>query len=351
MTAHAETSEHAWKTNPTAEEFERGAAGLIPTDAHDFITGGAGDETSVRGNRAAFKRRVLVPRIATGEATPSVSLRVAGTELSAPIFVAPMGGQKLIHPKGEAETVTAAARAGVGYISSTASSITLEQEAELAGDAHWFQLYCVGSRDVTRSLIERAERTNVQAICVTADVPEIGLRLRDRRNAFHPVHRMAWANVADVDHSLLRVTWSLLEWIRAQTTLPLLVKGILDADDAVRCLDIGIDGFIVSNPGGRQLQGAPATLDALPAVAGVAPAGTPVLVDGGVRDAEDIVIALAQGATAVVIGRPILWALACGGADGVVAYLDDLRAGLVRTLALLGLSGLEDARELKVQLR
>lgn len=329
----------AWRANPTADVFELLADSALTQDVYDFVTGGAGDERNVARNRAAFKERLLVPGIPSDDGAVRTSTRIFGVEHAAPVLVAPMGGQRMVHEDAERATIEAAVRAGVGYISSTAASITVEDEASLEPEPWWFQLYCFTDRELTRGVLERAERAGCSAVCVTVDAPVLGLRLRDRRNGFHPVHRMPWANVAHAnDPRLARVTWSYLEQIRLWTSLPLLVKGVVSATDASRCVDLGYDGVIASNHGGRQLQSAPGALDALPSIRQAVPAAMPVLMDGGVRDAEDVVMALALGATAVFIGRPVLWALAVGGASAAAAYLEDVCVGVQRTLTLMGVA-------------
>lgn len=345
MSAIPPNTDLRWQDNPTADVFETLAGGELNADVYDFITGGAGDESNIDRNRAAFKRRVLVPAISLDDSPVQTGTEIFGDQMKVPVFVAPMGGQRMVHEDAERPAIRAAARAGVGYISSTAASITVEEEAPLAGDPWWFQLYCFTDRELTRAVLERSEEAGCDALCVTVDAPVLGLRLRDRRNRFHPVRRMPWANVVHAEAPrLARVTWAYLEAIRRWTSRPLLVKGVLNPEDAARCANAGFDGVIVSNHGGRQLQGAPGTLDVLPAVRQAVPPGMPVVVDGGIRDAEDVVMALALGATAVAIGRPVLWAVAVGGADAAAAYLKDVCSGIERTLTLMGVSGVDELR-------
>ena len=261
---------------------------------------------------------------------------VLGTEVSFPVLVAPMAFQGLAHPDGERAMARGAAAAGTVMCLSTLSTVSLEEAAEAAPDgARWFQLYWGPDRPQVQELVERAVAAGYRAIVVTVDLAEVGRRERDLRTGFETP-----ASLSDVtDNSL---TWRDLEWLRAHTTLPILVKGILTAEDAVLATEAGVDGIVVSNHGGRQLDGVAASLDALPEVVEAAGDRAEILLDGGVRRGTDVVKALALGARAVLVGRAALYGLAVGGAEGVERVLGLLREEVELALALCGCPSPED---------
>ena len=255
---------------------------------------------------------------------------VLGTEVSFPVLVAPMAFQGLAHPDGEKAMARGAAAAGTVMCLSTLSTVGLEEVAEAAPDgARWFQLYWGPDRAKVQDLVERAVAAGYRAIVVTVDLPEVGRRERDLRTGFETP-----ASLSDItDNSL---TWRDLEWLRSHTALPILVKGILTAEDAVLATEAGVDGIVVSNHGGRQLDGVAASLDALPEVVEAAGDRAEILLDGGIRRGTDVVKALALGARAVLVGRAALYGLAVGGAEGVERVLGLLREEVELALALCG---------------
>jgi lactate 2-monooxygenase len=345
-----------------AEEWEARAAAALEPGPFGYIAGGAGDEATMRANREAFERRRLRPRMLTGNVQRDLSVEVLGTRSPFPFFLAPVGVLSIAHPDGELAPARAAAEAGVPFILSTAASHSIEEVAEAMGDApRWFQLYWVNDREIVASLVGRAAAAGYASIVVTLDTLVLGWRPRDLRHAYlpfregegiaqftsDPVFRARLAVPPEEDPLVaagtmlalfpnLALTWQDLAWLREQTSLPLLVKGVLTAEDARTALASGIDGIIVSNHGGRQVDGSVAALDALAEVREALGVDAVVLMDGGIRSGADIVKALAVGADAVLVGRPYVYGLAVGGQEGVAAVLTQLAAETDLTLALAG---------------
>lgn len=343
------------------DEYEPIARERMEPAAFDFVAGGAEDEVTLADNRGAFRRIRLLPRFLTGVSNVDLSTDVLGHKLAMPVILAPVALQKLAHPDGEAAAARAATDAGILQIVSTVSSLSLEAIAEASDGPKWFQLYCYNDRGVTQRLIERAEIAGYQAIVMTVDVPRLGRRERDMRNLLSfpeeagPGNFESEANLSSVPDerrgSALAMYWNTLihdslswddvGWVRSLTSLPVLLKGVLHPDDAKIALDHGVGGIVVSNHGGRQLDGSPAGIDALPAIVDAVGGRVPVLVDGGVRRGTDVIKALALGADAVLIGRPYVWGLAADGASGASAVLSLLRNELDISMALLGVDGVK----------
>lgn len=312
----------------------------------DFVAGGAGDERTLAENTAAFDRLRLRPRFLTGAGLPSTRTRILGRTWDAPIGVAPLAYQTLIHPDGEVATARAAATSGLGMVVSAFAGRLLETISAQAGLPLWLQLYCFRDRDATRALIERAERAGVEALVLTVDTPRPGRRIRDIRNGFRLPAEVCAVNFRPADP--LRSAefepsdfepaagWDYVEWLRTVSPLPVLLKGILSAADARIAVEAGVEGLIVSNHGGRQFDGAPATLDALPEVAAAVHGRVPILLDGGVRRGSDVLAALALGASAVLLGRPVLHGLAAAGQQGVERVFDIVAGELAEAMALTG---------------
>jgi 4-hydroxymandelate oxidase len=335
------------------DEFEAVARDTLPAMTYDFIAGGAEDERSVAGNRAAFARRVLRNRALVDVTTRDLRTRLLGLDLSHPILLAPTALHRLAHPEGEAATARGAAAAEALYTVSTATSTRLDEIQKAAPQGlRWFQLYHLGEREASEELIRLAIATGHRAIVLTVDVPLLGRRERDLRNDFTlpkdiamvHAYEPAWAPPSD-DRSRAwaspiasrNLTWDDLTWIRAAAGgVPLLLKGIVRGDDAEHALNLGVDGIWVSNHGGRQLDGAIATLDALVDVATAVAGNCAIVFDGGIRRGTDVIKALALGADAVAIGRPQLYGLAAGGAAGVQRVVELLRAELDLAMALIG---------------
>lgn len=308
----------------------------------DFFAGGAGRERTLRANEEAFARRWIVPRVLRGTGERDLRTTLLGTELALPVLIAPTAFHRLAHPAGEAGTAAAAAGAGTVMVVSMAATQPVERIAA-SGAAWWFQMYPQPDADFEAALIRRVERAGCRALVVTVDSPVFGRRERDRRHGFTDLPpgyacenmRDATGRVRDIamDPAL---SWADVDRLRAATDLPIVLKGVLHPADAALAVAHGVQGLIVSNHGGRQLDGAIATLDALPAVVAAVAGRVPVLLDGGVRTGADVLVALALGARAVLVGRPVLWALAAGGPDGVREMLEILRAELDHTMALAG---------------
>jgi 4-hydroxymandelate oxidase len=333
------------------DELEALARARLPRMVYDYYAGGSGDEWTMGENRRAFSRWVLRPRVLMDVGSVDLRTTVIGQQLDAPILLAPTAMQRLAHPEGEVATARAAAGSGLVMVLSTISTRTLEDVAE-AGSARWFQLYVHRDRELTARLVLRAYAAGYSAVVLTVDTPIVGRRLRDERNRFALPEGIALANLEglDIPPSLEgsglfayflsqmdpTVTWQDVEWLRSLSPLPVVLKGILTGEDARRAVAAGVAGVIVSNHGGRQLDGVPASLDVLPEVVEAVAGRADVLLDGGVRSGSDALKALALGAKAVLIGRPYLWGLAVDGEAGVRSVLDVFRRDLALAMALAG---------------
>ena len=364
------SGESPWPLAP--EEWEARAAEALEPGPFDYIAGGAGSESTLRANLEAFGRRRLRPRMLRSNLERELSVQVLGTRSPAPFLLAPIGVLSIAHAEGELAVARASAATGVPLVLSSAASHSLEEIAgAMGGAARWFQLYWVNDREVTASLVARAEAAGYGAIVVTLDTLVLGWRERDLRKPYlpfltgegcaqffsDPVFRsrldrppeedvLAAAAAMLATFPNLGLTWDDLDWLRTRTELPLLVKGVLRGDDALLALEHGADGIVVSNHGGRQVDGSVAALDALVEVrAAVGPDAT-LLMDGGIRRGADVLKALALGADAVLLGRPYAYGLAVGGQEGVEAVIRHLTADTDLTLALIGAqsaTGLDDS--------
>jgi 4-hydroxymandelate oxidase len=308
----------------------------------DFFDGGSGQERTLRDNEQAWRARRIVPRVLRGVGERDLTTTLPGTPLSMPIMVAPTAFHLLAHPDGEAGTASAVAGAGVAMVVSMAATQPIETIAA-AGAPLWGQLYPQPDHEFETRFVRRAEAAGCRALVVTVDSPVFGRRLRDVRNGFTDLPRgLVCENMRDADGRVRDIamdaalSWADIGRVRALTRLPVLLKGVLHPADARLAVEHGADGVIVSNHGGRQLDGAIATADALPAVVEAVRGRIPVLVDGGVRDGVDVLVALALGARAVLIGRPIIRALARAGRRGVREELERLRGELDHVMALAG---------------
>jgi lactate 2-monooxygenase len=340
-------------------ELEAAATAAMTPEAADYVAGGAGAEDTVRANREAFDRWRIVPRMLREVGTRDLATTVLDTRLPAPVLLGPVGVQRIIHPDAEGATARAAGSLGVPYVHSTAASTSIEDAAAANGDGpRWFQLYFPRHRDLAASFVARAEAAGYDAVVVTRDTLMLGWRPRDLGRAYLPFLRgIGLANYTsdpvfrsrldgDTPEATLELWlsvfanpdlgWADVAWLAERTDLPVLVKGVNTGEDARRALDAGVRGLIVSNHGGRQLDGAIAALDALPDVAGAVPAEVPVLFDSGIRTGADAVKALALGARAVLVARPVMWGLALGGEAGVRHVLRTLLGELDNTLAMAG---------------
>jgi L-lactate dehydrogenase (cytochrome)/(S)-mandelate dehydrogenase len=354
------------------EDYRLRAKAVLPQAIWEFVEGAADDHVTASSNLEAFSRRTLRTRVLAGHATPRLGVTVAGVELALPVVLAPTGGTGFVHWTGEVGAALAAERAGTRAIVSTVATYSLEEVAERTAENHFFQVFPwppVGSAtsETARSLVRRADRRGFAALVVTVDVPVLGNRESARRRgggvppvltpwaivdaALHPgwlyrfvKHRqtvlpsLARHDSGSEGADLVRADadWDGVARIREEWSRPLLVKGVLSADDAERAVELGAEGVIVSNHGGRQLDGAIASLDALPAIAERIGGRADILLDGGVRRGSDIVKALCLGATAVCIGRPYLYGLAAAGPEGAGDVLEIFRAEIGRTVTLMG---------------
>ena len=329
-------------------DFARLAERRLDPGVLGYYAGGAGDEWTLRENVAAFNRWVLRPRMLVDVGSVATTTTVLGHDVSMPVLVAPTALQRLAHPEGERAAARAAASVGTIYCLSTLSSVTPAELADAAPDARrWFQLYWARDRGFTGDLVAAAVDAGFSAIILTVDLPAGGRRERDVRNAFEVPPDLPFPNVprhpsgGDLQAALNdmvdpTITWRDLEWLTSVTDLPVLIKGILTAEDAQLACEHGVAGVVVSNHGGRQLDGVPAGLDALPEVVETCAGQIPVLMDGGVTRGTDVVKALALGAQAVLVGRAALWGLAVDGEAGVRRVLELLREEVKLALTLLG---------------
>ncbi len=335
-------------------EFEPLARETLSQMIFDYYAGGANDDLTLHENEAAYQRIFLRPRMMTGMAERTMHTTVLGQSMKAPVLIAPMAYMMMAHPDGESAMSRAAAARGIHMVVSTSATTTLEDVAASAPDGmRWFQLYLYKDRDAARDLVQRVEAAGYQALVLTVDRPYLGRREGDIRNNFGlPAHLQMQNLPSDANRSgfaayrsLLfedNLRWSDLSWLKSITRLPVLVKGVLRGDDAQLALSHGADGIIVSNHGGRQLDGAIATIDALPDVVQAVDGTVDVLVDGGIRRGSDVVKALARGAKAVLLGRPLLWGLALDGEAGVGRVLDLLIEELDLALSLCGCRSLSE---------
>lgn len=359
--------------------FREAAKATLPQVIFDFVDGGAEDERTLRANEAAFSRHGLVPKPLNGAAKRDQSVSLFGKTLSLPVAIGPTGLAGMLWPEGEICGARAAAAAGTAYCLSHGSTCTIEQLAALGVSPRWMQVFMYRDRDLTRRFAERAASAGYDALVLTVDNQVLGQRERDLRNGFSIPPRASISNALDFARRLpwlwrMRgqsgvtfanyreanrssnilslgayigemldpaASWSDITWLRGIWTGPLILKGILHPQEALRAIDHGIDGLIVSNHGGRQLDGAQASARALPAIAMAIDGRIPVLVDGGIRRGSDVIVARALGATACLIARPHLWGLTVAGEAGVAAVLEIFRSEIDRVMALGGWSSLD----------
>ena len=321
-------------------EYEALAQSKMDPAHWDFFAGGSDDEVTLRSNRAALERIRLRPRVLVDVSMIDTHTSVLGTPVSMPLLVAPTAMHCLAHPEGECATAQAAGRANTLMIASTTATRSLEEIAQAASGPLWFQLYVYPSLQFAEQLVHRAESAGYRAIVLTVDLPTLGNREKDRRNKVAiPPPPFFEANFVGLEKSgqeWVTLTWESLSWLRSITPLPILLKGILTAEDALLAIEHGMDGIVVSNHGGRQLDTAIASIEALPEIVEAVAGRCEVYFDGGIRRGTDVLKALALGARAVLIGRPILWGLAANGAEGAYNVLEILRKELELAMALSG---------------
>jgi len=336
-------------------EFEAAAREILPPVIWDYIAGGAGDESTVAENRDAFRRLKLRPRALVNVDVRDLRTEVLGQPIALPVLLGPTSHQRMVHADAELATARAAAAMGTIAVFGTGTHYSIDEIAAAADGPLWFQLYCVESRAVTTRLIERAEAAGYTALVLTVDASYRTRRERDLRNRFtlpQDVELRTLVGVGLQDHLLqpggggmnafiatltpLAMTWDDIAWLRSITRMPIVLKGIMTGEDAALAVEYGVDAVIVSNHGGRQLDGVLASVDALPEVVDRVAGRIDILIDGGIRRGTDVIKALALGARAVLIGRPYLWGLAAGGEAGVRQVLDLLRDEIDCAMAQLG---------------
>ncbi len=364
----------ALKHIASVDDLRNRAKSKLPKAVFEFIAGGADDELTLRSNSDDYRLLRLKQRVLCGAGTPTLDSILFNEKISLPLIIGPTGLANLACPNADSILAAEAARANIPFVLSTSSSSSLEDVAKSAGDNRWFQLYVFRDRSITSKLIERARREKYKALVVTVDVPVLGKRERDVRNGFtvplklspssfldfatHPrwclstlIHGVptlrnfqagpgqgsvaslsSWIN-SELDPSL---TWDSIKWLRDQWQGPVLLKGILAPEDAAAALGIGVDGIVISNHGGRQLDGTSSSIEALKQIKPIVGDKLSLIVDGGVRRGSDIVKALALGANAVMIGRPTLYGAAAAGSEGVRHCLTILQEEVRRTLTLIG---------------
>lgn len=366
------------------QDARRFAKRTLPRGVFDYVDGGAEDEATLRRNTAGFRELRFRPRMGEWVADPELSTTLFGQSVAFPVLTAPCGGMRLIHPQADIAVARAAASAGTIHVVSSASGFPLEEIAENTPDRHWFQLYRYMGRPGMENLVHRAKAAGYKAIVVTVDTQVGGKRERDWRNGFSYSMRVNAANAVKLSGQLAprpfwtaryvldgrpfqlantagmtrdgvpmalpemgrresnSPTWDDVAWVRENFDGPVLVKGVLTAEDSRKAVEFGCDGIVVSNHGGRQLEGAPATIDVLPEIVAAVGGQLEILLDGGVRRGGDVLKALALGAKAVLIGRPYVWGLALGGQDGVAHMLEMIHAEMKRSLQLMGCSSIHD---------
>lgn len=342
-------------------DFEEAAREALDRNAFDYYFHGANDEVTLRDNRAAFDAIKLRYHVLAGIRERDLGTTVLGHELSMPVLAAPTAFHKLAHPDGELATVAGVGAARTGMFLSTLSTVAMEEVVAAATGPVLFQLYIYKDRELTRDLVARAADAGCSAIALTVDAPVFGKREPDIRNRFHLPAGIVIENAAPAGYggfpedaggsgltgyvnSLMdpSISWQDLEWLVSTSPVPVLVKGVIRGDDAARCVEHGASGIVVSNHGGRQLDTSIATVDALSDVVEAVDGRVDIFLDGGVRRGTDVLKAVARGAKAVLLGRPVLWGLATGGAEGVRAVLDIIRDELDTAMALCGVSTIDE---------
>jgi len=328
-------------------EFEPEARQRLPRAVYEYVVGGAGEEHSIRANEESYQRIFLRPRVLRSAGPADLGQELFGRPLPAPVLLAPAAYQRLMHPEGELGAVQGAIRHGVPFVLSSNGTVSIEEIMAVPGVRCWFQIYVQGDRGFTRDSIARVEAAGCEAVCVTVDTPVLGMRPRQLRAGFNipaevPLPHAARLRAASDPGRHSALTWRDVDWLRSVVKSKLLLKGILHPADAELAIRAGVDGIMVSNHGGRNLDTVIPTIEALPDIAQQVAGRVPLLVDGGIRRGTDALKALVRGANAVLIGRPYLYALAVGGADGVARCLSLLIEELRLAMALVGAASLRE---------
>ncbi len=337
---------------------------ILKPEIFDFISGGSGSEWSVKNNLDIFHQIQIVPRVLQKSGTIDTSVSLPGKNLSFPVIIAPCAFHKLVCEDGELATAKAAAKCNTILTLSTMSSCSMEDVASVSNNDKWFQLYLFKDQRITEDLVRRAEIAGYEALVVTVDLPAMGMRLRDIRNQFSlPKHieavNLKKFHLSDISEKSegskvkehtdqqfdANIGWDTIDWLRSITSLPIFLKGILNVEDAIESLNHDIQGIIISNHGGRQIDGVVSPIEVLPEIAKMVNNKVPLIVDGGIRCGEDIFKAIALGANAVMIGRPVLWALSVGGESELESLLTRLQKELILAMRLAGCNSLQIVRD------
>lgn len=352
------------------DDYERLARTHLESTAYDYFAGASWDGVTLRANRTSYNDIALRPRMLVDVTVRDKTVELFGCNLSMPVVVAPMAFQGMAHPDGELATARAATSSGTVMCASTLSNFSIEEIAAEAKAGIWFQLYVYKDRELSRHLVERAKAAGCSALVLTVDTPLLGRREQDVRNRFRlptnlRIDNLAGSNILErlpkmpADSGLAAymaalydpsLTWTDVDWFRSLTDLPIIIKGILRADDATRAIEHGAAGIVVSNHGGRQLDTAIATIKALPEIVDAVGGKCKILVDGGIRRGTDVLKAVALGADAVMLGRPVLWGLAAAGETGAAHVLELLQSEFDLAMALSGCPNLQSITSDLVQL-
>lgn len=346
------------------DDLVKKAKEILDPSTFDFISGGAGEEWGVSNNISAFQRYQIVPRVLQSTGGIDTTSKLFGEIIPSPVLIAPCAFHKLVCAEGEVATARAAEKTKTIFTLSTMSTCSIDEVASASKFNKWFQLYLFKDRQITQELVSRAESCGYLALVVTVDVPAMGMRIRDIKNKFSLPQGMDAANfrkfqlssMSDkVDGSKIKeltdqqfdanLNWDSIAWLKSITKLPIILKGILSPEDAEEAVKQNVDGIIVSNHGGRQIDSVISSLDALPDIVRVVSNRIPIIIDGGIRSGEDIFKAIALGADAVMIARPVMWALAVGGVDELISYLTRLQNELMLTMRLAGCNSLQLIKE------
>lgn len=338
----------------TLDDWEPLAKERLDPMAYAYLVGGAGDEVTLRGNIEGFARIRLRPRMLVDVSSIDTSTLLFGQTLKVPVLLAPVAYQKLIHPDGELESVRGANAAGIPFVASTSATTSIEDIARESTVAPWFQLYGSHDREFTKDLVDRARESGCTVLCFTVDAPVRGQRDRDTRVGFRLPPGIERPNFRNLNPQARagnpraegrsiyspnldpKLTWEYFEWLRSVAKMPVVLKGLVTAEDAGRAVSAGADGIVVSNHGGRVIDTVTPAIEALPEIVEATEGGVPILLDGGVRRGTDVIKAIALGASAVLIGRPYLYALAVEGAEGVRKCIDLLHREIEMAMAACG---------------
>lgn len=326
-------------------DVEKRAVERMTPMAYEYVASGAADEFTLRWNRQALDSIKLNARVLVDVRELDTRVSLFGMDLAYPILIAPTAYHKITHPEGEIATARGAGAASAVYIVSSFTNTLLSEIARVATQPLWFQLYVRDDRELTKALVQEAEAQGCRALCVTVDTPVAGVRNRQQRVNFAMPEGIITPHMTDAFAVTKSLTWKDVEWLQSFTRIPILLKGILNPDDAELAVQAGVSGIVVSNHGGRNLDTVPATIEALPRIAERVNKRVPILMDGGIRRGTDVLKAIALGASAVLVGKPICFGLACCGAEGVAQVLNILRTELELAMALTGRATISEIDE------